>query len=60
MNNHDRNEVVDTLVDARNFVTDGKGDDLNAREQKLVERISVAIDLLIGPEIADEASELFE
>lgn len=53
-------DIVDTLVDARNFVTDGKGDDLNAREKKLVERINVAIDLLIGPEIADETSDFFE
>ena len=53
MNDHDRNEIVDTLIDARNFVTQDKGNDLNAREQKLVERINVAIDLLIGPEASD-------
>lgn len=57
MKNHDRNEVVDTLVDARNFITDGKANDLNVREQRLVERINAAIDLLTGPEIADKTSD---
>ena len=53
MNDHDRNEIVDTLVDARNFISQGKGTDLDVREQRLVERINSAIDLLIGPEISD-------
>ena len=53
MNDHDRNEIVDTLVDARKFITLGKGMDLNVREQRLVERINAAIDLLIGPETSD-------
>lgn len=48
MNDHDRNEVVDTLIEARSFVTQGKGSDLNIREQRLVERINAAIELLIG------------
>ena len=60
MNDHDRNEVVDTLIDARNFVTHGKGNDLDVREQRLVERINAAIDMLIGPETEDESSDLFE
>lgn len=53
INNHDRNEIVDTLVDAKKFITLGKGTDLNVREQRLVERINTAIDLLIGPETSD-------
>ena len=60
MNNHDRNEVVDTLIDARNFVTHGRNCGLNTKEKRLVERINNAIDLLTGPEIADETSDLFE
>ena len=53
MNDHDRNKIVNTLVDTRNFIAQGKGTDLNVREQRLVERINAAIDLLIGPEISD-------
>ena len=60
MNDHDRNEVVKTLLDAREFIIHGKEDALNAREKNLIERINEAIDLLTGPEIADETSNFFE
>ena len=48
MNDHDRNAIVDTLIDAKNFITQGKDSDLNMREQRLLDRINTAIELMIG------------
>lgn len=52
------NSVVNTLIDARNFIVRGKGTGINVREKILVERINAIIELLIDPESTDQVVDV--